>query len=277
MELNARVAVVTGGAQGIGLALCERFAREGARIVVADLDGERARSAAARFDGLGIACDVRVEAQIQALVADAIRHFGRIDLFCSNAGVLTADADGVPYGTDDRGWMLSWQVNVMAHVYAARAVVPHMLANGGGYLLQMVSAAGFLNQVGAAAYTATKHAALGFAESLAIELGDRGIKVSAICPLYVATAMVGLGEAGATAPGVLSAADVAEAVVQGVREERFEIFPHPQLRELILGRAQDPGRWLSAMRKLRSQVMQADGRLDWASMFNVSAPRSNDP
>lgn len=278
MELNTRVAVVTGGAQGIGLALCERFAREGAQVVVADLDGERARSAAARFGGLGLACDVGVEAQIQALVAAVIERYGRIDLFCSNAGVLVPDSDGVPYGTGDRGWMLSWQVNVMAHVYAARAVVPHMLAHGGGYLLQMVSAAGFLNQAGAAPYTVSKHAAMAFAEELAIALGARGIKVSAICPLYVATAMIELDDAeAAAASGVISAAAAAEAILQGVRDERFLIYPHPQVPDLVLNKTQDPERWLAGMGRLRSKVLNADGSIDWPAMRSATAPRKSSP
>lgn len=273
MELSGRVAVVTGGAQGIGLALCERFAREGAQLVVADLDGERAQAVAARLGGLGLRCDVGVELQVQSLVATATERYGRIDLFCSNAGVMVPDSGGMPHGADDGGWMLSWQVNLMAHVYAARAVVPQMLAQGSGYLLQMVSAAGFLNQIGAAPYTVTKHAALGFAEALSIDLGERGIKVSAICPLYVATAMIELERADAVPEGVLSPADVAEAVVQGVREERFLIFPHAEVPSLALNKAQDPERYLSGMRRLRAKVLQADGSIDWAAMRRAGKGR----
>jgi NAD(P)-dependent dehydrogenase (short-subunit alcohol dehydrogenase family) len=273
VDLNGRVAVITGGAQGIGLALCERFAREGAHIVVADLDGERAQAVAARLGGIGLRCDVGIEAQVQSLVAAAVEHYGRIDLFCSNAGVMVSDRGGVPYGADDAGWTLSWQVNVMAHVYAARAAVPQMRAQGGGYLLQMVSAAGFLNQIGAAPYTATKHAALAFTEALAVDLADSGIKVSAICPLYVATAMIEL-EASDTAPeGVLSPADVAEAVLQGVQAERFLIFPHAEVPELAHKKLHDSERYLAGMRRLRAQVLQSDGSIDWAAMHRIGKGR----
>lgn len=273
MDLNNRVAVITGGAQGIGLALARRFAAEGARVVVADLDAERAAAAAAEFDGLGLRCDVTSQAQVQALVDAAIARFGRIDLFCSNAGVLVHDADNLAHGPDDAGWALSWNINVMAHVYASRAVLPHMLSRGEGYLLNMVSAAGMLHQIGAAAYSATKHAALALAESLAIGLSGRGIKVSAICPAYVATSLIGLDGSGVAPPGVLSAEQVAETVMQGVREERFMILPHPEVAGFAQHKAADPDGWIKVMGKMHDGTVKQDGSLDWATLFAATAPR----
>lgn len=273
MELNGRVAVITGGAQGIGLALARRFAAEGARVVVADLDAGRAAAAAAEFDGMGVRCDVTSQAQIQALVDAAIERFGRVDLFCSNAGVLIHDADNLAHGPDDAGWALSWNINVMAHVYAARAVLPHMLSRGEGYLLNMVSAAGMLHQLGAAAYSATKHAALALSESLAIGLSGRGIKVSAICPAYVATSLIGLDGNGTAPPGVISAEQVAETVMQGVREGRFMILPHPEVTGFAQHKAADPEGWIKIMGGMHGGMVKQDGSVDWATLFAATAPR----
>lgn len=274
MQLHDKTVVVTGGAQGIGLALCRRFAAEGAKLVIADLDGERAAAVARELDGDGFACDVRSETQVQALVARAIALHGGIDLFCSNAGVMVEDPDGCAFGASNAGWQLSWEVNVMAHLYAARAVVPHMVGRGGGYLLNTVSAAGLLQQIGASAYSATKHAAIAFAESLAVAHGDQGIGVSVLCPQFVATAMVGMagGNSGG-APGVIDASAVAEAAVRGLAAGQFLILPHPEVGDFVQRRAQDRDGWLRGMRRLRQKVVAEDGSVDWAKMFDSTAPR----
>lgn len=273
MELKNRVAIVTGGAQGIGLGLCRRFAAEGAQVVVADLDPDRAALAAAELGGLGVRCDVTSQTQIQALVDAAIERFGQVDLFCSNAGVLIHDADNLAHGPDDMGWALSWNINVMAHVYAARAILPHMLSRGEGYLLNMVSAAGILHQVGAAAYSATKHAALALAESLAIGLSGRGIKVSAICPAYVATSLIGLDGNGSAPPGVISVEQVAETVMQGIREERFMILPHPEVAGYAQHKAADPEGWIRALGRMHDGTVKQDGSIDWSALFAAAAPK----
>ena len=188
MHLRDKVVVVTGGASGIGQALCRRFWAEGARgVVVADRDAEGARTVAAEIGGLALPVDVSNEADIVALVERATAAYGPIDLFCSNAGIA-----GEPGGPEvaNASWQKIWEVNVMAHVYAARAALPAMLARGQGYLLQTASAAGLLTQVGAAPYSVTKHAAVAFAEWLAITYADRGIKVSCLCPMGVHTKLL---------------------------------------------------------------------------------------
>ena len=186
MNVNDKTVVVTGGARGIGKALAIRFAKEGARVVVSDLKEETARRVAEPIEGLAVACDVSKESAVQNLVARAEDRFGPIDLFCSNAGVFFGEPDLATSAGNDH-WQTCWDIHVMAHVYAARAVLPGMIERGGGYLLNMASAAGLLSQIGDAAYSATKHAAVGFAESLAITHGDDGVKVSVICPQFVAT------------------------------------------------------------------------------------------
>ncbi|HKX31191.1 MAG TPA: SDR family oxidoreductase, partial [Blastocatellia bacterium] len=228
MKIRDQVVVVTGGAHGIGEALCRRFAAEGARgIVVSDLDADGAARVAAAVGGMAVKTDVSVESEIQELVARAIDHYGRIDLFCSNAGI-----GGAPGGVEapNEAWRQIWEVNMMAHLYAARAVLPGMLARGEGYLLQTASAAGLLTQIGAAPYSVTKHAAVAFAEWLAITYGDAGIKVSCLCPQGVRTKML-LGEEGMIRNLLLDNAiepeAVAEAVIAGLAEERFLILPHP--------------------------------------------------
>jgi NAD(P)-dependent dehydrogenase (short-subunit alcohol dehydrogenase family) len=262
VQLRDRVAVVTGGASGIGAALCRRFAHEGARgVVVADRDGAGAARVAAEVGGLGVACDVADEAQVRALVARAEERFGAIDLFCANAGIaLGGGLDLLRAGpfAPDADWAASWAVNVMAHVYAARAVLPAMLARGQGYVLTTASAAGLVTDLGTQAYSVTKHAAVAFAEWLAIAYGERGIHVSCLCPMGVRTPMVeGAAAAGIGAhlvPGAIEPEAVAEAVVEGLREERFLILPQPEAAEYYRRRAGDPERWLRGMRRLRREL-----------------------
>ncbi len=250
MRLRDTVIVVTGGADGIGAALCRRFAAEGARgVVVADRDAERALRVAADVGGLAVTVDVAVEADVNRLVEQATATYGPIDLFCSNAGIGTAG--GVE--TSDEDWLRTWNVNVMAHVYAARAVLPGMLARGAGYLLQTASAAGLLTQLGSAPYAVTKHAAVAFAEWLAITHGAAGIKVSCLCPLGVETEMLRQTTGGIGAmlrAGALTPEAVADAVVEGLADERFLILPHPEVADYFRHKADDPERWLRGMRRL---------------------------
>lgn len=254
MKLQGKVAVVTGGATGIGQALCRRFKQEGAQgIVVADIDADGAAAVASELDGLAVPTNVAVEHDIVELVERAIAEYRRIDLFCSNAGIFVPDG---PDATNE-AWQRIWDVNVMAHVYAARAVLPHMLARGEGYLLQTASAAGLLSQIGSAPYAVTKHAAIGFAEWLAITYGDQGIKVSCLCPQGVRTKML-LGESGDRqsflSEGALSAEAVAEEAVRGIEAEQFLILPHPEVLDYFRRKASDYDRWLRGMRRLQAQV-----------------------
>jgi NAD(P)-dependent dehydrogenase (short-subunit alcohol dehydrogenase family) len=256
MKLQDKVAVVTGGAMGIGRALCLRFAREGARaVVVADIEESRAAEVAKEIGGFAVATDVGKEADITRLVEQTLNRYGQIDLFCSNAGI-----GGMPGGAEvpNEAWQQIIDVNLMAHIYAARAVVPAMLARGEGYLLQTASAAGLLTQVGSAPYSVTKHAAVAFAEWLSITYGDKGIKVSCICPQGVRTRML-WGEDGRDenflVAGSVEPEDVAEAVVAGLAEERFLILPHPEVAEYFLRKATDYDRWLRGMRRLQANVL----------------------
>lgn len=252
MELRDKVAVVTGGATGIGRALCRRFAMEGARgVVVADLDGDGAAQVASEIDGLAVTADVSVEADIINLVAKTGERYGQVDLFCSNAGI------GVDGGAEvsDADWQRIWNINFMAHVYAARAVLPQMLERGQGYLLHTASAAGLLTQVGSAPYSVTKHAAVAFAEWLSITYGERGIKVSCLCPQGVRTNMLEQARGGAfLREGALDPEQVADTVVTGLAEERFLILPHPEVAEYFRRKADDYDRWIRGMRRLQSKV-----------------------
>ncbi len=251
MELKDKVAVVTGGATGIGRALCQRFAREGARVVVADMDEPGAMEVAQSIQGLAVTTDVSREADVTRLVAQATEQFGRVDLFCSNAGIAL---DGGPEASD-AGWERIWKVNVMAHIYAARAVLPQMLERGDGYLLQTASAAGLLTQVGSAPYSVTKHAAVAFAEWLAITYGDQGIKVSCLCPQGVRTNMLERARGGAfLRDGALDPDRVAGIVVAGLREECFLILPHPEVLEYFRRKSDDYDRWIRGMRRLNEKV-----------------------
>jgi NAD(P)-dependent dehydrogenase (short-subunit alcohol dehydrogenase family) len=262
MQIRDKVVVVTGGGNGIGRALCRRFAAEGARaVVVADLKSAVAAAVAKEISGIAIATDVANEAAIKCLVEQVRDQFGTIDLFCSNAGV------GVAGGAEasDADWQKSWEVNVMGHVYAARAVLPAMIARGQGYLLQTVSAAGLLTQIGSAPYSVTKHAALAFAEWIAITHGDQGIKVSALCPMGVRTNMLFEAQFAGGAFLLETAVEpeqAADEVVKGLAEERFLILPHPEVAEFFRRKANDYDRWLKGMRKLQAgtQVLKPSGR-----------------
>jgi NAD(P)-dependent dehydrogenase (short-subunit alcohol dehydrogenase family) len=250
MEIADKVVVVTGGCSGIGAGLAERFRDEGARRVVAAdvrVDGAPEGTVAQR-------CDVAREDDVAALVARVLAEHGRIDLFCSNAGVLTPGWD--VRDADFERWQRDWQVNVMAHAYAAKAVLPSMIAQGSGYLLQTLSAAALLATPESIVYTVTKHAALGLAESLAFTYARFGIRVSALCPMGVRTSMVDLfDETGGSAgvDGLLGVEEVAAAVVAGLREERFLILPHPRVADYYAKKAAHPEKWLRAMASLQEQ------------------------
>jgi NAD(P)-dependent dehydrogenase (short-subunit alcohol dehydrogenase family) len=261
MDIKDKIVVVTGGADGIGAGLCRAFAREGAAVVVvADRNGEGAAAVAREIGGEAVTLDVSDGAAVAAMVADIEARHGRIDLFCSNAGVGDGDPDRQNAASSpDAVWQRAWGVNVMAHVYAARAVTPGMAARGGGYILNTVSAAGLLSQIGGAVYSTTKHAAIGFAESLAITHGDQGIKVSVLCPQGVDTAMLRAG--GDNQPqnldGVLTPDQVAQSVIEGLAAERFLILPHPEVLTYMQRKAADYDRWLGGMRRLRAKIMGA--------------------
>jgi NAD(P)-dependent dehydrogenase (short-subunit alcohol dehydrogenase family) len=257
MKIAGKVVIVTGGAQGIGAALCERFAAEGAKaVVVADLNRAGAEAVAAAIGGAAMQCDVSREDDIVRLIDDTETRFGPIDLFCSNAGIAVLDPDwDNPASAPNDGWMRSWAVNVMAHVYAARHLLPRMAARGGGYFLHTVSAAGLLSQIGSGPYSATKHAALGFAENLAIATRDRGIKVSVLCPQGVDTPMLhGITRGVPDRDGVLTPEEVADAVIAGIDAERFLILPHPEVTIYVRRKAEDPNRWLAGMARLRRSM-----------------------
>jgi NAD(P)-dependent dehydrogenase (short-subunit alcohol dehydrogenase family) len=260
MELSDRIVVVTGGASGIGRALCERFAVAGARaVVVVDRDAEGATRVADGLDGRGRAqsADVSVEADVEALVEKTENEVGPIDLFVSNAGV----GGGGSIDADDDVWSACWSVNVMAHVYAARAMIPRMVERGGGYLLSTASAAGLLTNLGNAPYSVTKHAAVGLAEWIAITYGDHGIKVSCLCPMGVDTPMLragagmGLAADAASTQGVVTPERVADVVVEGLRDERFLILPHTEVADYERRRAGSRDRWLAGMRRLQASLV----------------------
>ncbi|HMN78713.1 MAG TPA: SDR family oxidoreductase [Burkholderiaceae bacterium] len=257
MDIEDKVVVVTGGASGIGAALCRAFAKAGAgAVVVADLDEGGAAAVAAEVGGLAVRTNVAHESEVRELVERATARYGRVDIFCSNAGVISRmDSDASP-----AIWQRHWDVNVMAHVHAANAVLPQMLERGEGWLLQTVSAAGLLNQVNAAPYGVSKYAALGFAEWLSVAHGDAGIHVSCLCPQGVRTPMMlssggDVGRATFLAESALLPEQVAERALQGLREGRFLILTDEETLTFWQRKAQDYERWLRGMRKLRAKVV----------------------
>jgi NAD(P)-dependent dehydrogenase (short-subunit alcohol dehydrogenase family) len=263
MELNGRVAVVTGGASGIGRALARRVAAEGARVLVADLDGEGAEEVADSIGDAAVAVgtDVSDDVAVGWMIDEAEQQLGPVDVFFANAGI----GSGSGLDADDGMWEASWAVNVQAHVYAARRLVPGWIERGEGYFVSTASAAGLLSQIGDAPYSVTKHAAVAFAEWLSLTFGDRGLRVSCLCPMGVNTAMLnaglemedshGLGARVVAASGrILEPEDVADEVVAAIRDERFLILPHPEVGEFLRRKGDDPERWLAGMRRLQTQV-----------------------
>jgi NAD(P)-dependent dehydrogenase (short-subunit alcohol dehydrogenase family) len=248
MLVKDRIVVVTGAASGIGRALAHAFAKEGARLVVcADLNGEGAGVTAGEVGGVAFTTDVSKEDDIKSLIETVERDFGPIDLFCSNAGIGYGGGAEV----EDRRWQKIWEINLMAHVWAARHLVPRMAARGGGYLFSTASAAGLLSQIGSAPYAVTKHAAVGLAEWLAITHGDEGIKVTVLCPQAVRTGMTRGNEAGvASVDGMLEPDVVADACVKAIEKEDFLVLPHPEVLQYMRNKTNDYNRWIGGMRKL---------------------------
>lgn len=257
MDVKGKVVVVTGGASGIGKAMVERFHREGAAsIIVADMNGPGAEAVAKSVGGIGLHADVTKEADVQRIVRTAEDKFGRIDVFCSNAGISRGDPDiDNPGSPPNEHWDLAWGVNVMAHVYAARYALPGMIARKSGWFLNTVSAAGLLSQIGSAVYSTTKHAAIGFGEHLAIATKENGIGVSLLCPQAVDTPMLGGAAGSQNVDGVLAPSDVADAVVKGLAAESFLILPHEQVTTYMQRKTGDYDRWIRGMVRLRRGVI----------------------
>jgi NAD(P)-dependent dehydrogenase (short-subunit alcohol dehydrogenase family) len=253
--------VVTGAGGGIGAALARRFAADGARVVVNDLDAAAAETVAAEIGGWAVPGDVASEAEVHRLVDVAWGELGGIDLFCSNAGVLSAGGEEVP----DAIWERDYAVNVLSHVHVARALLPRWLSDGGsgGRLVVTVSAAGLLTLLGAAPYSVTKHAALAFAEWLRITYGHRGLTVQALCPQGVRTDMLNRGQDRGSASaellnvGALEADQVADVVAKALDTDRFLILPHPEVADYYERRATDPDRWLGGMNKMQRAFEEA--------------------
>jgi len=264
MQVTGKVVVVTGGANGIGKALCEAFQRAGAaKVVVADLDIHRAREVAAGIGGAAFKCDVAQEKNVLHVIEETERQFGPIELFCSNAGIgggfdpLSVNAGG----TSDEPFARSWAIHVMAHVYAARHLIPRYKARGGGYFLNTISAAGLLSQVGSPAYSTTKHAAVGFAENLAISHKADNIRVSILCPQGVDTDMLrAIPKGPQSGDGDLSPEQVAQDVLAGIAQETFVILPHPQVLGYMRKKTENYDRWIAGMAKIQAKLREEHGK-----------------
>jgi len=272
MNIVNKIAVVTGGAGGIGSALCEALAAKGAKVVVSDLDFDAAQLVADKIDSLAVQCDVSSESSIQELISRTESQLGAIDLFCSNAGFGVGEPSHAASASNEV-WQKNWDLHVMAHVWASRALLPNMLARGDGYLVNVASAAGLLAQIGDAAYSATKHAAVSLAESLAIAHGDDGVKVSVVCPQYVNTDILAISktEREQSIEGVITPDECAQSIVAGIEAEEFMILPHKEVSEFYVNRASSPQGWVESMRRYRSSVLGSDGRVDFRKIFRINA------
>lgn len=254
MELRDKIIVITGGASGIGAAMARRFAAEGAKkIICADRDLAGAQKVASEIGGVAIKTDVSLAADISDLIETVESDIGPIDLFVSNAGIITTG--GVEVG--DEVWQNMWEINVLAHIRVARILVPKMLERGGGYLLNTASAAGLLAQIGSAPYSVTKHAAVSFAEWLAITHGAEGLKVSVLCPQGVDTPMIaGVDTSTVAKDGIATAEHVADTCVEGIGDERFLILPHPKVGDYVRQKGADPERWISGMQRWQAMLTE---------------------
>lgn len=255
MDVKNRVAIVTGGARGIGKALCRALAQAGARqILVADLNEQEARAVAEEVQGTSFRCDVSQEEDIRKLVDYAEQHCGGVDFFISNAGITTKGGPEVP----DADWQNLWAVNVMSHVYAARAALPGMLSRGSGYLVQVASAAGILTEIGSAPYSVTKHAAVGFAEWLSVHYQRQGIRVSCVCPAGVSTDFLDLSDPvhQFLQMNAVSPEHVADCVLQAIQNEQFLVLPHPEVGEFFAYKTQDYDRWLKQFARINEKLQR---------------------
>ncbi|QJB69766.1 SDR family oxidoreductase [Parasphingorhabdus halotolerans] len=252
MNVKDKIIVITGGGSGIGAAMARRFAEAGAKhIICADRNLEGAQAVAEEVGGTAFHTDVSLGADIVHLIETVEADIGPIDLFVSNAGIGLDGGVEVP----DEGWQMIWDINVQAHIRAARVLVPKMLARGGGYIMSTASAAGLLAQIGSAPYSVTKHAAVSFAEWLAITHGAEGLKVSVLCPQGVATPMTAhMDTASVDKDGMLSAEAVAQDVLEAIEEERFLILPHPQVADYMKHKAGDPERWIGGMQRWQAKL-----------------------
>lgn len=268
MKLNNKHVIVTGGAGGIGAAMCRLFAEQGAKVVVSDLNADAAQIIAKEISGLAVQCDVSDEQSVIALIENAQAHYGPVDLFCSNAGFGVGEKSHAASASNDV-WQRNWDVHVMAHVYASRVLLPGMIERGDGYLLNIASAAGLLMQIGDSAYSATKAAAVSLAQSLAVTHGDDGVKVSVVCPQYVNTNILAISDEQREQPmkDVLTPDDCAKVILNGIDNEDFMIMPHPQVLDFIANRSADPDAWIEGMRRYRKAMLTEDGRVDFAKII----------
>ncbi len=262
MELKDKVAIITGGSGGIGKAMAAAFLQEGAKaVVLADLDEQAVQDAAQSIDPsgqrcVGRACNVTNEKAVQTLTQTTIQTYGQVDVFCSNAG---AGATGLLTDTANEVWQQQWELHVMSHLYAARAVLPGMIERGSGYLMNTASAAGLLAAIGSGPYTVTKAAAVKLAEFLSISHADDGIKVSVLCPQGVNTAMAPKSLGDGQTDGIIEPEQLANVVVETMREERFHVLPHPEVEEYVRRKGDNVDRWLIGMQRLRRKSLDGAG------------------
>jgi len=251
MEVKGKIVVVTGAGSGIGAALTHRFVEEGARVVAADVNEPAVKAVAEQVGAIPFRCDVSKENEVISLVDFTEKNVGPIDLFCSNAGI------GVRGGVEcpNEDWQRIWEINVMSHVYVSRALIPRMIERGGGAIMITASAAGLLSQIGSTPYSVTKHAAVGLAENLYITYGEKGIRIFALCPQAVRTAMAG-EDSVAAVDGLMEPEELAEKVVEGLRKEEFLILPHPEVKTYMQRKVADYDRWLKGMQRLQARYLQ---------------------
>lgn len=252
MQVKDKVAIVTGGSNGIGAALCRRLAQENAKaVVVADIDFQGAKALAGEIGGMALQCDVASEEEIIGLVRQTEDRFGPVDLFFSNAGIMIQGLLEV----SNADWQRIWEINVMSHIYGARAVIPGMLERGSGGFVITASAAGLLSQINSVPYTTTKHAAVGVADNLAINYGDRGVQVAVLCPMAVRSLMTQNGGGIAALDGMLEADEVAGDVMVALEEGRYMIMPHTRVKDYLQRKAADYDRWVKGMQRLRAKYL----------------------
>lgn len=270
MEIKNKTVIITGGARGIGKSLAAEFIRHGANVVIADKRGTELKITATELGILGLECDVTKEKQINQLVERVLLELGSIDIFVSNAGISIGEKEHSA-SASNKTWKSYWKLHVMAHVYAARAVLPKMIKKKQGCLVQVISAAALLSQIGDAAYSATKHAALGFAESLAITHKKDGIKVCAVCPQYVSTKMLGYeSDHNNDLPtGVKTPLEIAKSVVSDIKSEKFLILPHPEVYNFMQFKNQSYDQWILQMSKLRERLIRKNKKLDIKSIHKM--------